>query len=478
MLDSPFAITAWSFSRLLSVIYFVAFWSLAVQARGLWGSSGILPIQHYAGLATQQLGLSRFLYMPSFFYFSSGNAAIVGLAVFGMACAFLAGLGFAQGWMLLLCFLIYLSYTALGQDFLAFQWDTLLLEVGFLSLFAVPWAIGFHPWAAVEPHWFVRWTFYLVLFKLIFLSGLVKILSGDESWRNFTALTYHYWTQPIPNFIAPFVHALPASIHRLATIATFVVELALPFLIFSPRTRVYAGVGMILLNCLILLTGNFAFFNWLAIFMCLWLVPSTWLDPLGALAAKIQVVSSAPTAVAAPVMALLALMSLYWCTRFILPPFVHSAMRPILRVTSGWSVSNSYGLFAVMTKDRPEIILEGSNDGQTWLEYEFKFKPGDVKRAPPWMAPHQPRLDWQLWFAAMGTFNQSPWLDDFMLRVEQGSPDVLDLLAKNPFPAAPPQYLRARLFRYEFLSPSEIRAGQGWWKRTLIGDFSPVFKRP
>jgi hypothetical protein len=473
--ESSFAHTAWVFSRAISLIYAIAFLSIIVQARGLWGSTGILPISHYADLATNQLGLSRFYVLPSFFYITAADWAIVGFAVLGTVAAALAFFGFAQGWMLLLCYLLYLSYVSMGQDFLSFQWDVLLLEVGFLALFVVPWRFGFFPWLAVEPHQMVIWIFYLVIFKLMLLSGLAKIWSGDESWRNFTALTYHYWTQPIPNFIAAFLHGVPVGCQKISTVIMFLIELVFPFLILAAPVRFIAGLGFIFLNVMIILSGNFAFFNWLTIALSLWLLPNSWFHSLKFLP-TLEITANAPSLVVMPVMLYLAVASLFWLTRHYLPPAMENMLRPLVRATASFSLSNSYGLFASMTKDRLEIVIEGSDDGIDWQEYEFKYKPGDVKRMPPWMAPHQPRLDWQMWFAALGRYEDSPWLDHFMAAVQSGSPEVLALLNRNPFPKKPPQFLRAQLYRYEFLSPSQIIHGDGWWKRTFVGNFSPVFK--
>lgn len=471
-----YVLHAWCFSRLLCLVYFVAFLSLMVQARGLWGVQGILPISHYAEIATLQLGWSRHFQIPSLFYFFAGDFAIVGWAAVGALAAALAFFGLAQGWMLLLCFIIYLSYVSLGQDFLSFQWDTLLIEVGFVALFAVPWGVRWQPWGSIEPHWIIPYVFGALLFKLMFLSGVVKILSGDQSWRDFTALSYHFWTQPLPNPLSPLFHSLPMWAQKINTAMTFLVELILPFLIFVPRLRWIAAIGFFFLNIMIIVSGNFAFFNWLTIFLAVWLLPEEWLAQLWG-SRVMNLLHGPHPYVIWPVGVLLLVLSLFWCTRWFLPRGILQIFSPMAQLANNWHISNSYGLFAVMTKDRPEIVLEGSNDKVSWQEYEFKFKPGDLKRMPPLVAPHQPRLDWQMWFAALGRFEHNDWMEEFMKRVIDGSPVVLSLLAKNPFPDQPPKYLRAQLYKYEFQSVSEIVKGEGWWRRTLLGTYSPIFSR-
>jgi hypothetical protein len=137
-------------------------------------------------------------------------------------------------------------------------------------------------------------------------------------------------------------------------------------------------------------------------------------------------------------------------------------------------IVNGYGLFAVMTTSRPEIIMEGSADGRSWVLYEFRYKPGDPGRRPPFVAPHQPRLDWQMWFAALGGYQRTPWVESFQARLLEGSPEVLGLLAENPFPGRPPRYVRATLWSYRFTSPEERRSSGEWWRREILGAYSPV----
>lgn len=477
---NTYALSAWFFARLIALIYCVAFVSVAVQARGLWGSRGILPISSYLEAVEMQTDLHRYWQLPSLFWFNSADSFLTGAAWAGAVCALLAFAGFAQGWMLLFCFLLYLSFVTAGQDFMSFQWDSLLLEAGFLALFAAPWALRFEFFTAFEPHWTVRAMFYLLIFKLMFLSGAVKILSGDPAWRDFSAMGYHYWTQPLPNPVSPFMHSLPAWYHKAETLLTFLIELGFPFLILVPRLRIWAGVGFVGLSAAIFFSGNYTFFNLLTMVLCLWLVPDQWWEPLvRSLPFKIEEAPSSVFAHPMPSAALsvLALLSLYWCTRFWIGERANAYLWPVMRTVQGFHISNPYGLFATMTKSRPEIIFEGSFDAAEWKEYDFIYKPGNLYHTPPVVAPHQPRLDWQMWFAALGSFRENYWFQNLMVRMLENSPEVMAFFSVNPFEDKPPRFLRARLYNYTFASPSEIRNEGRWWHRELIGEYSPVIKR-
>jgi hypothetical protein len=475
-----YALSAWFFTRALCLIYLIAFVSLGVQTRGLWGSRGILPIKPFLEAIEMQTDVHRYWQIPSFFWLNASDAAIHSLAWIGAGAAVLALFGFCQGFMLLACFLIYLSYVSAGQEFLSFQWDALLCEVGFLALFAAPWNWNVDLWSAYEPHAFVRWMFYIVLFKLMFLSGLVKILSGDPSWRDLTAMTYHYWTQPLPNPVSPFMHALPAWIQKFSTALTFAIELILPFFMIVPRARVFIAAGFFVLSLLIFTTGNFTFFNLLTIALSFWLVPDGWWEGVVE-NFPLNIVEGSPVVFANPFvilcMSALGLVSLAWCTRWLLSYDMQSKLMPVLRITQSLHVSNSYGLFANMTKRRPEIVIEGSLDGQEWREYEFKYKPGNPYRPLPIVEPHQPRLDWQMWFAALGTFDENPWLQNLLSRIFDNQPEVMSFFLYNPFDDRAPRYLRARLYNYEFTAPREILKSGQWWRRELIGPYSPTFQK-
>lgn len=322
----------------------------------------------------------------------------------------------------------------------------------------------------------------------MFLSGVVKLTSGDETWRNLTALTYHYETQPLSNWIAWYAHQLPLWAQKASCALMFVIELGAPFLVFMPRRlRMGGAAALALLQVFILVTGNYTFFNWLTLALCLLLLDDFTLTKL--LPRKLAVFYGQPPTPAAtppggwqrwrwvaiaPLAVVIVSISVVQLWRpFGLPPSWMSPVTKVYQWLSPFRSINSYGLFAVMTKERPEIIVEGSNDGQEWKAYEFPHKPGDLQRRPSFVAPHQPRLDWQLWFAALGNVRQNPWFVNFCVRLLQGSPEVLALLEKNPFAGQPPKYIRARLYDYQFTSLEERRRTGAWWKRELKGEYLP-----
>jgi len=478
-MEQSYAISAWFFTRALCAVYLIAFLSLMVQAKGLWGKQGIMPIAEYHKAVAAESDHFRYNEIPSAFWLSSSDEFIYGAAVTGACFAFAALAGFAQGWSLLICFGLYLSFCSSGQSFMTFQWDALLLEVGFLALFTVPWNFNFSVLWAHEPHWLVRGMFYVVLFKLMFLSGVVKLTSGDESWRDLTALSYHYWTQPLPNPLSPFMNALPLWIHQVSAVLTFIVELIVPFFFFWPRARFWAALPVIGLSLLIFVTGNYTFFNILTIALCFWLIPDeawralTQYLPFELQTAPAHIFPHPTTAVA---MLFLGFLSVFWILRPWLPEQIIDSLSPFIANVQPFHISSPYGLFANMTKERREIVIEGSSDGREWKEYEFKYKPGDVNRMPPIVEPHQPRLDWQMWFAALGNLRSNPWMQTLMLRLFQNAPDVTELFEKNPFSDKPPMFLRARLYEYTFADPEDIVNSGIWWRRKPVGDYSPAFQ--
>jgi hypothetical protein len=434
-------VTVAGFLRVLAVVYFIAFVSLGVQAIGLFGSRGILPLADYVK-AAREAGAS-WRQLPTVLWWTPTDVAIRAVWIVGAAAALMAAVGRRQRPALAVCFVCWLSLCVAGQDFLSFQWDLLLVETGFLAIFAGQDRVRM---------WLFRW----LLFRLVFFSGLVKLLSGDPTWRNLTALRYHYETQPLPTPLAWHMHQLPLLLQKASTAFTFFVELLVPMLFFATRpVRIIAAWITVGLQLLILLTGNYTFFNWLTIALCMWLV----IEPKPG--AGNRYVSIA-VGLFIGLLSGLTVLSVFDTT----PPGAGA----VLHATAPFRVVNSYGLFAVMTTERPEIIVEGSNDGENWAAYEFRYKPGDVRRAPPIVAPHQPRLDWQMWFAALGTYQTNRWFVNFMLRLLQGEPTVTRLLERNPFPNAPPRYIRARVYQYHFTS----WGSHDWWTREERGLYFPA----
>jgi hypothetical protein len=415
---------------------------------GLAGSHGILPAADFLRAVRAATGGVAFREVPTLLWINSSDAAITALWVAGALLGLVAAAGFRQRIALAGCLVLWLSVCGAGQDFLAFQWDYLLAEVGFLAMFA--------------DHSPVRvWLFRWLLFRLMFFSGVVKLASGDATWRGLTALTYHYETQPLPTPLAWFLHQLPAAMQKASTACVLFVELIVPFLFFGPRTvRRVAAMVTVGLQVLILATGNYAFFNCLTIALCLWL----FIEPDGEM--KRELPHRAVSAALAGSIAMISSMLFLELFNGPLP----AGGGAILHAVAPLRIVNSYGLFAVMTTKRPEILVEGSNDGLNWLGYEFPYKPGDPRRAPPIVAPHQPRLDWQMWFAALGTYQQNRWFVSFMAALLRGDRPVVGLMRYNPFPNGPPKYVRARLFEYHFTRWGEA----GWWKREEAGTYFPA----
>ena len=440
--------TVRTFLRLLGLIYFVAFLSFGIQASGLIGRRGILPFGEYLQAARAALGSAAYWNVPTVLWLHPTDAALKAVWLTGCLWALIALFGRWQRPALAVCLVLWLSLGSVGQDFYSFQWDILLSEAGFLAIFADATRVRI---------WLFRW----LLFRLMFFSGAVKLLSHDVTWRGLTALTYHYQTQPLPTPLAWYMQQLPLWFQKASVGFVFVVELLVPFLFFAPRRirRVAAWIA-ITLQVLILLTGNYTFFNLLTLALCMWLFvePDVERQP-----------SRRRQTITIIVAALIGVLSgLLFLQLFSLP--LPPGGETVLRIADPLRIVNPYGLFAMMTTTRPEIIVEGSNDGVNWLAYEFPYKPGDVNRRPPFVAPYQPRLDWQMWFAALGSYRDNRWFVNFMLRVLQGEPSVLRLLSYNPFPNAPPKYVRARTYLYIFTHFGD----RAWWTREESGEYLPV----
>ncbi len=456
------------FLRLLGAIYLIAFVSLWAQVDGLIGAKGIAPLPEFLARAHEQLGSQAAYMLPTLCWFNSSNAALHFLCGGGALVSLLLIAGIAPILCLVLLFVSYLSLTIAGQEFLSFQWDILLLEAGFVAIFLAPWRWRIRP---NEPAPLSRLSLFLLhflLFKLMLMSAVVKLTSGDASWWNLSALDYHYWTQPLPTVLGWWVDKSPEWLKHLSTGFVLVVEGGGAFLIWLPRHLRLLGAGaLILLQILIGLTGNYAFFNLLTIALCLLLIDDhVW--PGGRLTNRPDP-TDARWPVGAPALILLATLPVN--AMLIFSGFKPDAdwprpLRSLYGAIEPFRIANGYGLFRVMTKERPEIIIEGSADGIDWKAYEFKWKPGAIERMPAFVEPHQPRLDWQMWFAALGgDVRQNRWFLGLVLRLFNNEPAVVKLLAKNPFPEKPPRYLRANIYRYRSSTIAEHRQNGDWWRR-------------
>jgi hypothetical protein len=469
------------FLRLLGVVYLVAFTSIAVQIDGLIGSGGILPAARFLTAAHAEYGGEAHQLFPTLAWFNSSDAFLHVLSWGGACVAAVLVIGFLPQLCLLLLWAFYLSIVNIGQPFLGFQWDSLLLEAGFLAIFFAParLTLSSRRTPLPPPSRLMRLLLVWLLFRLMFLSGVVKITSGDPTWANWTAMSYHYETQPLPTWTSWYWYHLPMGFHKAETVATFVLELCVPPLYFAPRRlRKIAFWLTVLLQVSIAATGNFGFFNLLTVAIAVVLLDDAsfpaWLRKH---IPSHRVPRPAWRGIAlAPLAAVL-----------LVATIAHGVLRAHFRPSwamdlyqraepmDPYHIANAYGLFEVMTTARPEIIIEGSDDSVTWKPYAFRYKPGDdLTRRPRFCTPHMPRLDWQLWFAAMGDVNSSPWTIALFRRLLEGSPPVLGLFRENPFPDHPPKYIRAMLYQYHF-STREQRAKTGaWWTREPAGEFCPA----
>jgi hypothetical protein len=473
------------FLRLLGAVYFVAFASLAVQITGLVGERGVMPAGPFLKWAHSIYGSGAYRLLPTVFWLGASDVALRLVAWTGAALGLLLVFRVAPAVTLALLWVLYLSFSVVGQDFLSFQWDALLLETGVLALLWAPATrlLGRNERAPSE---LARFLIVFLLFKLMFLSGATKLLSGDPTWRGLTALNYHFETQPLPPWTAWYAHHLPGGVHRALTLFTLLGELVVPWLLLLPArfraVRIGAAAAIVLLQVGIGATGNYGFFNLLTIVLCVAALDDGVLAHLRLArpAAELQSESRRRRVflrAAAPVLLALSGLSFVREIAYTIPDGGGMRLLPgwgqrVLIWVAPLRSINGYGLFRVMTTERPELVIEGSRDGTTWQAYDFRYKPGDLNRRPGFVAPFHPRLDWQLWFAALSPTESAEWLETLGVRLRAGTPEVLGLLGRNPFPDAPPRHVRAVLYDYRFSTSEERRRTGAWWVRELRGTFS------
>ncbi|HXQ67398.1 MAG TPA: lipase maturation factor family protein [Alphaproteobacteria bacterium] len=457
------------FLRFFGLIYLAAFVSFGVQALGLIGSHGILPLADLVDGVASRLGPERFFLVPMVFWLNASDFAIQAVCWAGAGLSLLLVFNLLPRLSLFLLYALYLSLFYGGQTFMTFQWDSFLLEAGFIALLL--------SFATTPGIWLLRW----LLFRFMFMSGVVKLLSGDPNWWNLSALSYHFLTQPLPTPLAWYAARLPLSVLKFLTGGMFFVELVLPFLIFCPRRlRFFAAFGILLLQSGILITGNYNWFNLQTMLLCLALFDDAAMQKIlpqhlvRLLPERAE--NRAPRRAVTVVVGALALLIVF-CSlvemdeRFGGSPT--AVAEAVDRLIEPLHIVSSYGLFAIMTTERDEIVIEGSYDGALWREYEFRYKPGDVARRPRWNIPHQPRLDWQMWFAALENPQHLTWFWHFLQRLLENEPAVMALLEKNPFPDRPPLYVRAQFYDYTYAN-SEEKAKGLWWDRRLLGLYFPA----
>jgi hypothetical protein len=460
------------FLRLLGLVYLIAFASIGVQIEGLAGSQGILPFSQQLLYLEGQLGIERYFLVPNLFWLNASDGALTGAAIAGCGVSALIMLNRWSRLCLLAAFILYLSLYNAGQLFLNFQWDGLLLEAGFLAIFLTP--------ASRVVILLFRW----LLFRLRFMSGISKLTMQDPSWSGLTALNSYFEVQPLPTPLAWYAHQLPEWLLKTATAATLVIEILVPFMMFLPRRwRFVAAWITILWQVLIMLTSNHSWFNILTIVLCLFLFDDkavqhilpqrlqTWLgrqQPSPAVAG-----GRASQFMVATLATFILLTSSIHFWELATMQQSSGAAGTLVDYAEAYRVVNKYHVFPTMRNERIELELSGSQDGREWKPYRFRHKPGDPNERPAIVLPHQPRLDWEMWFVT-----QHPkylhWFHSFLQALLDNSPAVTALLRHNPFPDQPPRYIRVEAWQYRFSEP-EVRQKTGqWWQREALGPFTPL----
>lgn len=497
----------WLFLRALGVIYFSAFCPLAFQIRGLIGPNGILPAGEYLRSVAEQTGTARYWYAPSLLWLSSGSHALTALCWAGMIASLLLVLNLWPRGALAACFLCFLSFVTAASEFSGYQSDSMLLEAGFISLFLAP--PGFRPGlgAAHPPSRASRMLLIWECFRIYFESGVAKIISGDPQWRHFTAMDEYYQNGPLPTWIGWYAQQLPHWWHAFTAFFTLSLELGLIWMIFLWRPLRIAIFFLIsVLQIGIALTANYTFLNYLVLSLGILLldddflrrfvafVPVRWRTRIGAGSGvahgdlSLTQNGSSPSGVAgflraqiAPVKLSLKAVVLSWLFYASTVELIWM-LKPIpfptapVAALQPFRIADRYGLFATMTLGRYEIEFQGSNDGQNWVPYPFRYKPQNPAEAPRIYAPYQPRFDWNLWFASLTSWRSDPITVRTEERLLTNDRDVLQLFAGNPFPAAPPRRVRAILWQYWFTTKAERRDSGMWWRRQFLGLYAPVIE--
>jgi hypothetical protein len=486
-------VARWVFLRALGLIYFSAFFSLVFQIRGLIGPEGILPASEFLRYVANHFGpYQRIWFAPSLLWISAGNGMLMAVCWAGMVAALLLVLNFWPRGTLLICFICFLSFVSAAGDFSSYQSDGMLLEAGFISLFFAPrgflpgWGENFPPSRA--SHFLLLWEW----FRIYLESGAVKLLSHDPQWRNYTAMDEYYQNGPLPTWIGWYMQHLPHGFHAFTVIATFALELVLVWMMFLPRHwRIACFLIATPWQIVVILTANYTFLNYLVLALGFLLLDDDFLSRFipqkwRTIEAKVAVESentpprlTAREVILLPFTAGILTLVFYVTTAELVWMFWRSCPLPTAPVTAldPFRIANQYGLFAVMTRGRYEIEFQGSPDGQNWTAYPFRYKPQELAVPPGVYAPYQPRFDWNLWFASLGSWRQYPIVTSTEERLLANAPDVLALFASNPFPKDPPAQIRVVLWQYWFTSMEDKRTKGLWWRREMLGLYGPTLSR-
>jgi hypothetical protein len=450
--------------RGVAAIYLIAFLAAALQFRALIGEHGMLPVPRY-------LARQSFWQTPSLFHLRYSDRLFAGVSWFGAALstAIVAGAAdLAPLWaampMWLTLWALYLSIVNVGQTWYGFGWESLLLEAGFLMIF-----LGND---RVAPAVLTLWMTRLLLFRVEFGAGLIK-MRGDSCWRDLTCLYYHHETQPMPGPLSWFFHHLPKPLHRVEVAGNHFAQLIVPFGLFAPQPVASVAAAIIVVTQLWLVaSGNFAWLNWVTIILAFSAIDDSALATLFGIPAH-PAWSAPPPWFAGPVIVFAGavLFMSYWPVRNML-----SSRQRMNMSFNPFHLVNTYGAFGSIGRERREVVIEGTEEERltphtVWKEYEFKGKPGAVRRLPRQWAPYHLRLDWLMWFAAISPGYAHQWLMPLLQRLLRNDRPTLRLLRHSPFPDSPPRYVRAQLYEYRFTTFAELRRNRAWWHRTLIGGY-------
>jgi hypothetical protein len=464
--------------RLLGLVYAVAFLVAANQALPLLGAHGLTPLPLFVDRLRDYFGSTSagFFKIPSLFWFWNSDAALSGWAWFGFALSCVVAAGYANSLILAALWMIYMSYAHLGQVWYGYGWETQLLETGFLAIFLVP-LLDARPFPKRAPPMAIFWLYRWLIFRIMLGAGLIKV-RGDAAWRDLTALYYHFQSQPLPGPLSRWFHFLPKILLRMGVEFNYLAELVAPFFAFWPRAaRIVAGLVMIALQVVLILSGNLSFLNWLTIIPALACFDDAFWERIlpGFLVRKAQAaaqdaVPCRPMLAASwAVAAVVAILSYQPVVNLISPGQIMNTSFDRLDLV------NTYGAFGTVGKERLNVVFEGTDaeapdENTVWKAYPYKGLPVDPMKGPVQVAPYQLRFDWQMWFAAMGSPQEYPFTLNVIWKLLHNDPGTLSLFAGNPFPKKPPRYVRMMEYRYQFAKPN--KEGR-WWDREELGTWLP-----
>jgi len=476
-MEQSYWLTRFMILRLLGAIYAIAFLVAIHQVVPLIGEHGLLPVDLFLQRVTEHFGSSGagFRRLPSLFWLIHGDTALQTVAWIGFLLSYVVLAGFANAIILAVLWILYMSLVHVGQEWYGYGWEIQLLETGFLAIFLCP-LLDMRPFPKRPAPLAIIILFRWLAFRIMLGAGLIKI-RGDEVWRNGTALYYHFETQPIPGPLSRLFHFMPPAVLKTGVWFNHLAELVAPWFLFWPRIgRYIAGVVVILFQVVLILSGNLSFLNWLTILPVLACFDDACWSKLLPKKLVQMAVKADERAEPSQVMQISA-----WSISVIIALLsiqpVYNMISPQQRMNASFDpldLVNTYGAFGSVGTERYNVVFEGTMDkypenSAHWKAYPYKGLPVALDKRPPQIAPYQPRLDWQMWFASMSTPDEYPWTLHLIWKLLHNDPAMLKLFAGNPFPDRPPRYIRAILYRYRFAKPGNPEGL--WWTRTRIGAY-------